>query len=34
MDDDTRFWLAKDMAETKFQHNADTVEINQESNGR
>ena len=25
MDDDIRFWLAKDMAETKFQHNADTL---------
>ena len=25
MDDDTRYWLASDMAETKFQHNADTL---------
>ena len=25
MDDDTRFWLAKDMAGTKFQHNANTL---------
>ena len=25
MDDDTRFWLASDMAETKFQHNADRL---------
>ncbi len=25
MDDDTRYWLASDMAETKFQHNADAL---------
>ena len=25
MDDDTRYWLASDMAETKFQHDADTL---------
>ena len=25
MDDDTRYWLASDMAHTKFQHNADTL---------
>ena len=25
MDDDTRFWLALDMADTKFQHNADDL---------
>ena len=25
MDDDTRYWLANDMAETKFQHNADKL---------
>ena len=25
MDDDTRYWLASDIAETKFQHNADTL---------
>ena len=25
MDDDTRYWLASDMAETKFQHNADNL---------
>ena len=25
MDDDTRYWLASDMADTKFQHNADNL---------
>ena len=25
MNDDTRYWLASDMAETKFQHNADNL---------
>ncbi|MCV0372987.1 MAG: DDE-type integrase/transposase/recombinase [Nitrosarchaeum sp.] len=25
MDDDSRYWLASDMAETKFQHNADNL---------
>jgi transposase-like protein len=25
MDDDTRYWLASDMADTKFQHNADRL---------
>ena len=25
MDDDTRYWLASDMAHTKFQHNAGTL---------
>ena len=25
MDDDTRYWLASNMAETKFQHNADNL---------
>jgi transposase-like protein len=25
MDDDTRYWLASDLAETKFQHNADKL---------
>ena len=25
MDDDTRYWLASDMAHTKFQHNGDTL---------
>ena len=25
MDDDTRYWLASDMAHTKFQHNADAL---------
>ena len=25
MDDDARYWLASDMAHTKFQHNADTL---------
>ena len=25
MDDQTRYWLASDMADTKFQHNADTL---------
>jgi transposase-like protein len=25
MDDDTRYWLASDMADTKFQHNADKL---------
>ena len=25
MDDDTRYWIASDMAHTKFQHNADTL---------
>ena len=25
MDDDTRYWLASDMAHTKFQHNADSL---------
>ena len=25
MDDDTRYWLASEMARTKFQHNADTL---------
>ena len=25
MDDNSRYWLASDMAETKFQHNADTL---------
>ena len=25
MDDDTRYWLASEMAHTKFQHNADTL---------
>ncbi len=25
MDDDTRYWLASDIAETKFQHNADNL---------
>ena len=25
MDDDTRYWLASDMADGKFQHNADTL---------
>ena len=25
MCDDTRFWIAKDMTHTKFQHNADTL---------
>ena len=25
MDDDTRYWIASDMAETKFQHNADSL---------
>lgn len=25
MDDESRYWLASDMAETKFQHNADTL---------
>ena len=24
MDDDTRYWIASDMADTKFQHNANT----------
>ena len=24
MDDQTRYWLASDMADTKFQHNANT----------
>ncbi len=28
MDDDSRYWLASDMAETKFQHNVDyTIEV-------
>ena len=27
MDDDSRYWLASDMAETKFQHNADKLLI-------
>ncbi len=25
MDDDTRYWLASDMTDTKFQHNADNL---------
>jgi hypothetical protein len=25
MDDDTRYWLASDLADTKFQHNADKL---------
>ena len=25
MEDDSRYWLASDMAETKFQHNADNL---------
>lgn len=25
MDDDTRYWLASDLADTKYQHNADTL---------
>ena len=25
MGDDTRYWLASDMAHTKFQHNADNL---------
>ena len=25
MDDDTRYWIASDMADTKFQHNVDTL---------
>ena len=25
MDDDTRYWLASDMADNKFQHNADNL---------
>ena len=27
MDNDTRYWLVRDMAETKFQHNADNLLI-------
>lgn len=35
MDDDTRYWLASDMAETKFQHNADTLlELTREKIGK
>lgn len=25
MDDDTRYWLASDLTDTKFQHNADKL---------
>ena len=35
MDDDTRYWLANDMAETKFQHNADKLlELTKEKIGK
>jgi len=35
MEDDTRYWLASDMAETKFQHNADTLlKLTKEAIGR
>ena len=35
MDDDTRYWLASDMAETKFQHNADKLlELTKEKIGK
>ena len=35
MDDDTRYWLASDMAHTKFQHNADTLlELTKEKIGK
>ena len=35
MDDDTRYWLASDIAETKFQHNADNLlKITKEQAGK
>ena len=35
MDDDSRYWLASDMAETKFQHNADKLlELTKEKIGK
>ena len=35
MDDDTRYWLASDMAHTKFQHNANTLlELTKEKIGK
>ena len=35
MDDDTRYWLASDMANTKFQHNADKLlELTKEKIGK
>ena len=35
MDDDTRYWLASDLAETKFQHNADKLlELTKEKIGK
>ena len=35
MDDDTRYWLASDMAHTKFQHNADVLlELTKEKIGK
>ena len=35
MDDDTRYWLSSDMAETKFQHNADKLlELTKEKIGK
>ena len=35
MDDDTRYWLASDMAHTKFQHNADKLlELTKEKIGK
>ena len=35
MDDDSRYWLASDMAETKFQHNADRLlELTKEKIGK
>ena len=35
MDDDTRYWIAYEMAETKFQHNADSLlELTREQIGR
>ena len=35
MDDDTRYWLASDMAHTKFQHNADNLlELTKEKIGK
>lgn len=35
MDDDTRYWLASDMADSKFQHNADTLlKLTKEATGK
>ena len=35
MDDDTRYWLASEMAHTKFQHNADKLlELTKEKIGK